>query len=260
MAFTRITFLGLPLDAGVDADDIIAMPGGSKTTRLVTFIGPEAWALAKKNPTYPDMLGSMSLVVVDGFGVALACLLLAGHKCLPVSFDMTSLAKSFFATAAEKRIPLTLVGGQPREDEDAREKLVKAFPDITIVDTIHGYGEFEPKVTAIMGKAPGAVVVSMESPRQEEFMLALRDAGYRGIAVGAGSFIENYASDIDYQDFPTWVGDYYLTPFYKLYKDPKRLWQRYYFGYRYFVFVAAAEAFKRARAWTEATIKLIKKQ
>lgn len=258
MAFTRINLLGLPCDAGGSVQDILKTQSDAGGAQLVALFAPEAWSLAKQDPTYPEKLQRMSAALPDGHGVALACLLLTGHACWPFVFDMTGLAKTFFAEATKNKTPLILVGGQPRDDEDVREKLVKAFPDIQIIDTIHGYGEFEPKIAAIMGKSPQAVIVSMESPRQEEFMLALSGAGYRGLVIGAGSFIETYASDIDYQDYPEWMRPYHLAPLYKLYKEPKRLWRRYYFGYRYFLFLVAVESFKRARRLAETVAERLK--
>jgi exopolysaccharide biosynthesis WecB/TagA/CpsF family protein len=258
MPFTRISFLGLPLDMKGEAADIFAMLEGKSQARLVDIAGPEAWGMARNNPAYLEDLNHMSLVVPDGLGVALACRLLTGTVCRSFSFDMTGFAREFFKTMAEKKTALALIGGRPHDDEDAREKLNGNFPGLDIVLTLHGYGDFAPKIAAVMANPPQAIVVSMDSPRQEEFLVALRAAGYKGFAIGCGRFLQNYASeDLNYQAYPAWIDTYHLALFYKLYKEPRRLWQRYFHGYRDFILLLAKELVHRLTNKSEAIIQQV---
>lgn len=254
MAFTRISFFGLPLDVRGNTADLLATMDRTDTSFLVTMVQPDAWKIAADDPTYRPLLDQMSLVLPDGLGVAAACHLITGEKCHSYSFDMTGLAKSFFEKAAQQKTPLVLVGGQPGDDEDARVKLAQHFPNVNIIETMHGYGDFESKIAMVLAKAPHIVLVSMDSPRQEAFMVAMRKAGFKGSAIGCGTFFVDYISAVDYCDYPEWAARYHLAPLYKLLKKPNRLWKRYYKSYRCFYLLLLAELAKKLKKAVEAII------
>jgi N-acetylglucosaminyldiphosphoundecaprenol N-acetyl-beta-D-mannosaminyltransferase len=235
MPLERINFLGIPLDTGIRADDVCTLLRARDALRLVTFVNPLAWSIARKNPRYVDMLRSMSLVLPDGEGVARACRLLTKRDCPRVSFDTTSVALPFFAAAVKEQATIMLIGSQPGTDEEAHIKLDKNFPGLQIVGTQHGYGNYAPKVAAVMATNPDVVIVGMGSPRQEEFLLALRDAGYRGFAITCGGFLDQYVESDHY--YPALIDRWNLRFAWRLCKEPRRLWRRYLIDYQFFIWL-----------------------
>ncbi|MDX2028946.1 MAG: WecB/TagA/CpsF family glycosyltransferase [Alphaproteobacteria bacterium] len=233
MSMKRITFLGLPLDVGASVEGVCQLLQKKGKPRLVTFINPAAWALAEKRPEYVPTLEQMSLNLPDGEGVALACRLLTKEDCQRVSFDMTSLADPFLRAVIERKASLMLVGGDPGVDESMHEKLHVHYPELKIVGTFHGYGDFGPKVEGVIAKSPDAVIVAMGAPRQEAFLLALRDAGYKGMAITCGGFFDQYLLADPY--YPRWVDEWNIRFLYRLYKEPGRLWRRYLIEYQVFI-------------------------
>ena len=181
MAFKRISFFGLPLDVNGSAADICQITAREKPRLFQSpSPGPTPWTLAKNQPDYRANLGKMSIVVPDGvMAVAQACRFFTREKCQPLFlFDMTSFARDFFKIASEEKIPLIIVGGQPRDDEDTEEKLKKYFPGINIIETKHGYSDFAPKIAGIIAKAPKAVAVAIGAAAAGSVSrIALRDAG-----------------------------------------------------------------------------------
>jgi N-acetylglucosaminyldiphosphoundecaprenol N-acetyl-beta-D-mannosaminyltransferase len=229
----RIDFLDLPLDTGIAVEDLCQSLHEKSGMRMITFVNPASWALAERNPEFRAALDRMSLILPDGEGVASACRWLTGLPCPRISFDMTSLADPFFRKAVEKNISLMLAGGQPSVDENMAEKLKTAYPNLNIIGTVHGYGDIAPKAAAIVEKNPGAVIVGMGAPRQELFLLALRDAGYKGVAITCGGFFDQYLLDEDY--YPRWIDKLNLRWLWRLYKEPARLWRRYLIDYQLFI-------------------------
>jgi N-acetylglucosaminyldiphosphoundecaprenol N-acetyl-beta-D-mannosaminyltransferase len=229
----RIDFLGLPLDTGVDSDGVCGLLSQRDESRLISFINPAAWALAKKDPNYLEMLKQMNLVLPDGEGVALGCRLLNNVACPRISFDMSSLADPFFKTLQRTGASLMIIGGLPTVDEHFHEKLVLTYPTIKIFGTTHGFGEFAPKIAMVMNTQPDAVLVGMGAPRQEAFLLALREAGYKGLAITCGGFFDQYLEDEDY--YPAWVDKANLRFAFRLYKEPSRLWKRYLIEYQIYM-------------------------
>jgi len=233
MTIQRINFLGLPLDAGAKIEDVCRLLRETGTPRLVTFINPQAWALARRFPKFIPSLNAMSLVLPDGQGVIWASRQLGVKDCTRISFDTTSLADVFFKTLAEDQSSLMLIGGNPGVDEAMHEKLRYHYPNIKILGTSHGFDDFAPKIQRIIASSPTAVVVGMGSPRQEEFLLALRDEGYPGFAITCGGFFDQYL-EADYY-YPQWVDRWNLRFAWRLYKEPRRLWRRYLIDYQVFI-------------------------
>ncbi|MER2520310.1 MAG: WecB/TagA/CpsF family glycosyltransferase [Bdellovibrionales bacterium] len=229
----RLHFLDLPLDVGADIDLVCAKLRERSGPFEVSFINPYAWAVAKRDPSFIAMLEKLSLVMADGVGVSYACRALTRNPCNRVSFDMTSLANPFFKTLQDANLSLALVGGELGVDESVKDKLEAHYSGLRIVETTHGYDDLEPKVATIMAKAPDAVLVGMGSPRQERFLIALREAGYRGFAITCGGFFDQYLVSDKY--YPDWINRWNLRFLYRLYKEPGRLWRRYLIDYQVYL-------------------------
>jgi N-acetylglucosaminyldiphosphoundecaprenol N-acetyl-beta-D-mannosaminyltransferase len=234
MTFKRISFLGLPLDVDGDVDTLCRMLREKKTSRLITFIGPDAWRLAQKEPQYAAALEQMSLVLPDGFGVALACRLLTGENCQSFGFDSLPFTKAFFETAVESKLKLGLAGGAPGVDEEVHTKLGLRYPGLNIVQTAHAYGDFTPKIAALKAKTLDVVMVGMNGLREEAFLMALHDAGYKGTAIACGDFFDDfdhYPAVLQSDPCPEWIDRWHLRHLYLFYKKPQKLWRRYLVDY-----------------------------
>jgi N-acetylglucosaminyldiphosphoundecaprenol N-acetyl-beta-D-mannosaminyltransferase len=239
----RIEFLGMPLDTGVAREDVCDLIATKGRLRLVTFINPLAWRLAIEHPEYLPALKSMTYVLPDGEGVARACRLLTEKPCPRISFDMTSLADEFFKRATVEGASIMIVGGHPGVDEGVQGKLVAKYRDIKIAGTAHGYDDFEPKIADVIEKQPDIVVVGMGSPRQENFLIALRDAGFTGLAITCGGFFDQYLESDEY--YPSWVDHWNLRFAWRLCMEPRRLWRRYLIDYQTFIRIAGEALFRK---------------
>lgn len=239
----RLRFLDLPLDVGVDIDAICAKLRERSGPFDVSFINPYAWSVAQRDPSFIEMLEKLSLVMADGVGVAYACSALTRSPCQRISFDMTSLAGPFFQTLREADLSLALVGGAPGVDESMKDKLEEHYHGLRIIETAHGFNDLAPKVASIMSKAPDAVLVGMGSPRQEQFLVALREAGYSGFAITCGGFFDQYLVSDHY--YPDWVNRWNLRFLYRFYKEPGRLWRRYLIDYQVYIKRLVKELFQR---------------
>lgn len=242
----RVNLLGIPLDVGVSIGQVCQMLAEKKKACLVTFVNPAAWQMAEARPEYLPSLEQMTLILPDGEGVAFGCRTLMEEDCQRISFDMSSLADPFFKTAVEKGLSIMLVGGQPGVDETVQVKLHDNYPDLKILGTSHGYGDFGQKIEGILAKSPDAVIVGMGAPRQEAFLVALRDAGYKGMAITCGGFFDQYLASDPY--YPKWVDQWNLRFVWRFYKEPRRLWRRYLIDYQLFVKRMVCALFEKYKA------------
>lgn len=236
----RVDLFGVPVDPAVSAESLSALLRKGKTLRSVGFIGPHAWAIAKKNAAYLEALQSLTVNVAERPEIAWLCRQLKGQPCAHFNFDMHPLKDSLFKTMISEGLTLMLIGGKPGYDEIAKDKLEALYPGLKVLATMHGYDDFEPKLAAVAAKAPDVVLVDMGAPRQEMFLQALAKAGYKGLAIACGGFIENHLSEGHF--YPHWVEAWKLHSVWRLYKTPANAWKKRLYEYGFFV-VQAGRAF-----------------
>ncbi len=232
----RIDFLGLPLDPGLTIDDVCAELRRKDEARLIGYISPASWAVARRHPEYLAALHQMTMIRAGGEGVTRVYRWLTGRPCPRVNFDMTSLADPFFRAAIAGKDTLLLAGGAPGVAEEVRAKLAKAYPGLNVVGTIHGYGDVVKMAEQAAARTPDVVIAAMGSPKQELFLIALRGAGYRGLAITCGGFFDQYLEADDY--YPHWINRWNLRFAWRLFKEPRRLWRRYLVDYQIFIWCA----------------------
>lgn len=221
MTQQRQSFLGLPLDTGYSITDLCNLLGKTGECRLITFITADTWASAAKKPEYIAQLEKMTAVIPAGMDVACALKKITGNDTSAICFEMHSLAAPFFKAAIENKNSIMLVGGEPAFDERVQDKLLIAFPELKIISTINGYGDFAPKITRVTEKNPDCVLVDFDGPRTIAFMLALKDAGYKGLVINSNGFFEETLQDDDF--YPGWAKRWSIFFAYRLLAQPKTL-------------------------------------
>lgn len=234
MSVRRITFLGLPLDVNISTSDIWQGVKSGENT-FATLMGPEAWTTQKAQPTFQHTLNKLSLVISSSLIVSTLAHYMTKERINALSFETPRLVRNFFAKVAESKRPIAIVGGRPRDDEDALAMLQSRFKGLNVVATAHGYGEFAPKISVILEKKPEIILVAMKTPLQEEFLVALKEAGFKGFALGCGDFIENFIVTKDYFNKSTLLDRWNLLPLYKIYKSPGRALKYYVAQYKDFL-------------------------
>jgi len=229
----RLTFLGLPLNAGTTIDSICQLIAKRDEASTITFINPQSWAMVRRRPDYLEDLKRIDYVLPDGAGVSKACNFVTRLACPRVSFDMSSLAGPFFEALCREKADVMLVGSKPGVTDQVARKLRQRYADIRITGCDDGYGPVEGKVAHILKRNPRVVIIGMGVPYQEKALLALREAGFRGIAITCGGFFDQYLQAEAY--YPAWVDRFNLRFAYRIYKEPARLWRRYLIDYQVFI-------------------------
>ncbi|MBY0429218.1 MAG: WecB/TagA/CpsF family glycosyltransferase [Alphaproteobacteria bacterium] len=221
MTQQRQSFLGLPIDTGYAIADICNLLGKTGECRLVTFVTADAWAIAAKQPEYAVQLSKMTAVIPAGCDVACAVKKLTGNDVNALCFEMYSLAAPFLKTVVEHKHSLMLVGGEPAIDERVQDKLHITHPDLNIISTVNGYGDVAPKIARVIEKNPDCVLVDFDGQRTDAFLIALKDAGYMGLAIACNGFFAETLQDDEF--YPEWVKRWNLCFAYRLLAHPKTL-------------------------------------
>ena len=228
--------LGLPLtrlDGESRVVELMQQAWSKNRSLLVTFVNPHAWTTVRRDTTYAPLLGEMDLVLPDGIAVARVASMLLGGGCARMSFDASSLYHPVFEALNDGGKRLFVIGAAPGVALAATERMQDAYPEIGIVGCLDGFTEREEAVRLILAANPDMVLCGMGAPHQERLVLALREAGYRGVAFTCGGFLDQLAHAEAY--YPGWVDRLELRWAWRIWKEPRRLWRRYAIEYLPFI-------------------------
>ena len=187
---------------------------------IYTFLNPVSYLNALDNKAlFADFDG----IYADGGLLGKAIKAVYGIQVKRRSFDMTSLAPVVFSFAAKNQKTVAIVATKQEMVEKAVKALQGNYPGLNICYFRNGYfssdAEMNAETQKIVGMHPDILIVGMGIIKQEEFLLKVRDAGFKGIGYTCGGFIHQTAQDkVDY--YPEWVDKHGLRFVYRMYKEP----------------------------------------
>ena len=187
---------------------------------IFTFLNPVSYLDALK---HKELFSSFDGIFADGGLLVKAIKIAYGATVKRRSFDMTSLAPIVFSYAAKTGKSVAIVATKQEMVEKAVANLEKSFKGLNICYFRNGYfssdAEMNSEAQKIVGLHPDILIVGMGIINQEEFLLKVRDAGFKGIGYTCGGFIHQTAQDkVDY--YPEWVDKHGLRFVYRMYKEP----------------------------------------
>jgi N-acetylglucosaminyldiphosphoundecaprenol N-acetyl-beta-D-mannosaminyltransferase len=205
-----------------------------RESSLITFVNPLACAIARQDASYPAALHEFDWILCDGIGMTVAAHRLLGIRLNRAAFDHTSLAGPVLHWARANSRKLVLVGGEPLVAEKAAETMRREVPGLDIEMTFSGYPPGLTEAFDFLVRNPGRLVIcGMGAPRQEQFLLSLKRAGWQGAGFTCGGFLDQIGSGMRY--YPAWINRLNLRFVYRLYREPARLWKRYFVEYQVFI-------------------------
>lgn len=146
-----------------------------------------------------------------------------------------TLMRDLFDQGRAAGIRHYLYGGSPAMVSQLREALLARYPGALIVgaesppfrafDAITD-AEFAEAAARINAAAPHFVWIGLGAPKQEKWMFRQRDS-VAGIMLGVGAAFDIIPGRIP--EAPRWMQGLGLEWFYRLSREPRRLWSRYFF-------------------------------
>jgi N-acetylglucosaminyldiphosphoundecaprenol N-acetyl-beta-D-mannosaminyltransferase len=212
------------IEAGVTAADMIR-PGES-----TSFVNPFSYLKLRLRPDLQEGIGRWG---VDGVSLQILLRIWWWHPIRRASFDYTSLAAPVFEALGEQGRTLFVVGSEATLVKAFVEHLHVEFPRLLVVGHREGFFESPAQrddvAAAIAAQDPGFVLVGMGAVLQEEFVLALRAAGFSGAVATCGGFIHQTARG-GRSYYPAWVDRLNLRFAYRMFDEPA-LVRRYFVDY-----------------------------
>ncbi|MEK7298472.1 MAG: WecB/TagA/CpsF family glycosyltransferase [Candidatus Margulisiibacteriota bacterium] len=156
--------------------------------RVIVTLNPEMMVMAQRDPALNGYLQGADLITADGIGVRLAASMLG--QPIPAKVTGSDVLDALLASHGYR---VYVLGASAETNAKACEKLKQKYPLISVVGGHHGYLnhlDHTQLMTDIAATAPDIVLVGMGSPRQDEFLAALRTCLSRGIGVGIGGLLD----------------------------------------------------------------------
>lgn len=208
---------------------------------LCTFINHYSYLIARKNKS---LFLEFDNIYSDGIMLCLF-LRIIGIKNKRISFDMTSLAPRVFCEAEAISQSIYFIGGEEGIAEEAVNKIMVGYPNLKVSGTRSGFftSSLERKnvLDEIIKNNPDVIVASMGTPYQEQFLVDLKKAGWKGSGYTSGGFFHQTAkAGLKY--YPPWVNHFNLRWAFRILDEPKLI-RRYTVDFVKFVLLFSYDVF-----------------
>lgn len=194
------------------------------------------------------------LVVVDGRPVKFILGLLG--KEIPGVVTGSDLVPEIFEQSSKSRIPLRiyLLGAAPGVAEKASTFIQSRWPSLKVVGTCSppmGFSSDHPKnkdiINSINQAKPDLLVIGLGAPKQEIWISENSNKLNAGLAICAGATIDFLAGNV--KRAPLWLQHASLEWLFRIIKEPKRLFPRYFHDGIRFPFICIKEMMGTKRAY-----------
>lgn len=213
---------------------------------LINTINAHCYNLAKRDKVYHQALLASNVLLPDGISIVWAIRLLTGRKIKKIAgadlffYELTRLEKKsgkcFFLGSTEATL------------QKINEKIKQQYPNITVKTFSPPFkdqfleSENLEMLEAINDFQPDVLMVGMTAPKQEKWAYQNFPKLEVGHICCIGAVFDFYAGTI--RRAPRWMIKIGLEWFYRLIKEPRRMWQRYLIGNILFSVSLLQERFK----------------
>lgn len=204
---------------------------------LINTINAHSYNTALKDKEFRKALQNSDVLLPDGIGVVLATRVLAEQKLKKIAGDdlfhyemqrVNNLGgKCFFLGSSEKTLQLIL------------KRAAKDYPALQVYTYSPPFKpafsaeESEAMIAAVNEVEPDTLFVGMTAPKQEKWASAHFNQLKAGHVCCIGAVFDFYAGTV--QRAPHWMISIGMEWFYRLIKEPRRMWRRYLIGNTLFI-------------------------
>lgn len=211
------------------AEDAVLEAVREKRKGYVTVTGVHGVTEAQKDPAFKRILNESFLTTPDGMPMVW-CGWKAGFKDMDRVYG-PDLMLRVFERSVEHGIRHFFYGGKEGVAETLKAKLEAKFPGVQITGTwCPPFRELNDDERAalqrrVAAQKPDIVWVGLSTPKQERFMVRYLPLLDTTLMFGVGAAFDFHAGSVP--QAPRWMQRAGMEWFYRLTKEPKRLWKRY---------------------------------
>lgn len=213
-----------------EAAGCIMEKAAARESCVATYMPVHSLMLAARNPEYRAIVNSFELACPDGQPVRHALAMLHG-RTLPDRVYGPQHMLVLCERAAQQNVPVYLYGSTPRVVEKLGDTLRERFPGLEVAccesPPFRALTDAELDETAERFNASGAGLffIGLGCPRQDEFAARIRNKVH-GALLCVGAAFDFHAGEKPMA--PAWMQRHSLEWLFRLSKEPRRLFGRYF--------------------------------
>jgi N-acetylglucosaminyldiphosphoundecaprenol N-acetyl-beta-D-mannosaminyltransferase len=232
-----IPVIGLPVSATTydgAIDHIKAMAYQADRAYAVEAANTHVAALARHDASFGEAMAKFDLIFPDGMPLVWSVnqKLPEAEKLTDRVYGPTLMLKTMEATQGEPELKHFLFGGKESTLEKLQGKFSKDYPETVIAGAYSPpFGEwpedeFDRICEKIRESGANLVWVGIGCPKQERWIAANKDKLPPAVYFGIGAAFSFHAGEV--KQAPAWIQKYGIEWLYRLCKEPKRLFKRYF--------------------------------
>lgn len=183
-----------------------------------------------KDEQFLKSFSRFDIIIFDGYYFKLFIEKIGFYDSIQqISADI--LMKNLFEASKEYGWSFYFIGGSENSIEKFGNNILSQFPHVNILKHEHGYfrkSEEDEILKNINELRPNILVVGLSVPKEINWVINNKDKIKANVIITCGGYIEQTSNKgIDY--YPgNWVYKYHMNWLYRIYKEPMRLWKRYF--------------------------------
>ncbi len=215
--------------------------------QLITTLNAHSFNILKQDPAFREALQASDRLLPDGISIVLALRWLKGKKIKKIAgddlfqYEMQRVheggGKCFFLGSSDATLSLI------------RERAKKEYPNMQVYSYSPPYKEEFTReeslgmIDLVNEVEPDVLFVGMTAPKQEKWAYEHFNQIKAGHVCCIGAVFDFYAGTV--KRAPEWMITAGMEWFYRLTREPKRMWKRYLVGNTLFVMAILKAKFQR---------------
>ncbi len=216
--------------------DIIEETIDSGKKKKFFFVNPDCMNKLYKDNDYFSILEEADYIFPDGIGISIACNIL--KTPLLENVNGTDMLPYLCELSEKKSYSIFLFGSKAGVAEKMKKKLEEKFPKLKIVGTRNGYFDWKKDSASIVSEINASqaniLLVAFGVPLQEKWIGENMPKLKAQVLMGVGGLFDFYSGEMTRA--PKWMREVGLEWFFRLIKEPKRMWKRYIIGNPLFIY------------------------
>jgi alpha-1,3-mannosyltransferase len=225
------TILDVPVFVGTQAEAVAKIDAeyNARKSTIVAFANANALNAAAIDDRFRNVL-KRCLVMNDGIGVDAASRILFGSR-FPQNLNGTDFTPNYFKNTRNSYRIFFLGSSSGAAERAASRLMAMCGGRHQIAGCENGYGRAGDNaaiVAKIRASQADVVLVAMGNPKQEMWLAENLEATGCRLGFGVGALFDFLSGEVSRA--PLWIRSARLEWFYRLLREPGRLWRRYLLG------------------------------
>ncbi len=231
------------IDQHVFSNSIKDLDFNSKMS--LNTINAHSYCVSRKDIVFQNALLNSDFLLADGVSIVLAAKFLLNKKIIKIAGADLHLHLLDFGNRFNKRI--FYLGSSQETLRKIHLKVNKNYPNIELKSFSPPFKqefnnlENENMISRINLFKPDILFIGMTAPKQEKWLEQNKHKLDAQVTASIGAVFDFYAGNIDRA--PDWMIDLGMEWFFRLYKEPRRMWRRYLVNNFIFILIMFKEYF-----------------